>query len=289
MPKLLILPGNSAIRRNPANHLDFPEYDQQEIVPGVLEALDFHKQLGYAIAICENAGGIAQGITSFEEKLSELLQLMMMVPQVDHLIFCPDYNGAFAYLLSRSIPGELPNLRRLRCKRGVPHGATIEAPGDEDALWEDVDGPPFRKPNPGMPQWFIDKLRPQHTIVVWERPEDKNIAQPLETVVTGCGGTLDLVAAHTWRACANPNTGNASSGQAIRRFEYHDPLLNSHKFWTISLQPGGQSFSINYGRIGQFGRKTPVEKQFSSATECRTDYDRRIADQLKQGYFEVNP
>ena len=143
MNKLLIIPGNSALRYKPSDPSGFPSLSEQALVPGAATALEFYKDQGFKIVVCENAGSIGRGINTLQEKLSEFIVLITQIaPQIDQFIFCPDFKGAFAYALTKETSNSFPGLRRLRCMR-VPGYNGLTAPGDTSNLWEDVDVQPF--------------------------------------------------------------------------------------------------------------------------------------------------
>lgn len=294
MSKLLILPGNGALRYNPLNPSGFPDRTHQALVPGAEEALNFYKQQGFAIAVCENAGSVEKGVVNLQEKLSEFIVLMVQIaPQIDQLIFCTDYKGAFAYLLSKQ-GATFPTLRRLRSTQ-VSGYETLKAPTDDRKIWEDVDEQPFRKPDTGMLDWVIHSSKPQHTVIVWERAEDKSAADEMTTFQQG---QLCIQSAKTWResldpelnevaAQSKPVTSAVSVTTTLRRFEYVNPAQNSSKFWTIQMTPDQLSFDLNFGRIGTNGRTTPIRKSFSDVGSAKQDYAGRIQAQLRDGYVEV--
>ncbi len=298
MSKLLILPANKAIRVNPIDPTNgFPTVEHQELVPGVAAALDFYKREGYAIAVCENAGSVDQNITPLEVKLTELIVLMTdIAPQIDHLIFCTDYQGAYAYWLSKDGEDNYPVVRRLKSKRA--NGRT-NAPGDSSASWDEIDCQPFRKPDTGMVDVLISELQPTQTVGVWERDEDLKCV----TEMTFDVSRLFIQSAEYWRTSLNPNgtdywqtpatqpaprrQGLAAPSSSTRKFRYINPSENASKFWEITLCPDQMSFTINYGRIGTRGRSEPITKHFPTPQEAKRDYDSRIQSQLRSGYIEV--
>jgi predicted DNA-binding WGR domain protein len=294
MSKLLILPGNGALRYNPLDPNGFPDRTHQALVPGAEAALDFYKQQGFTIAVCENAGSVASGVVDLQEKLSEFIVLMVQVaPQIDQLMFCTDYKGAFAYLLTKQA-SSFPTLRRLRSTQ-IAGYATLKAPTDDGKIWEDVDVQPFRKPDTGMLDWVIHNAQPQHTVIAWDRGEDKSAAE----MTTFQQGRLYIQSAKMWRESFDPlmneyavqpqpqtvSTGSAATN--LRRFEYVNPAQNVSRFWTIKMSSDQLSFDLNFGRIGTNGRTSPIRKTFSDVDSAKRDYESRIAAQLRDGYIEV--
>jgi len=294
MSKFLILPGNQAIRQNPVDPVNgFPTFDHQELVPGAKEALDFYKQEGFKIVVCENAGAIESGISSLQEKMSEFIVLMTQIaPQIDELIFCPDYKGAYAYNLSKPAPNQFPQMRRLKAT-GI--FTNKRPPGDEEAWFEDVALRSFRKPGSGMLDFALLTHKPSYLVAVWERSEDKEAIASLAYAPP----TQYIQSAKFWRDSLNPTGSDlqpsapVQTAQSVqptskaRRFEYRDLAQNSNKFWEITMLSDGLSFDLNYGRIGTRGRTNPVRKTFTSTTAAMRDYQKRISEQLRDGYVEV--
>src|SRR5271165_1555087 len=58
----------------------------------------------------------------------------------------------------------------------------------------------------------------------------------------------------------------------------------SDKFWTISLQ--GDTFTVHFGRKGTNGQTQT--KNFSSAQEAKTAYDKLVAEKVKKGYIRIS-
>jgi predicted DNA-binding WGR domain protein len=299
MPKLLIVPANGAIRYNPQNPTGFPDLHHQELVSGAQAALDFYAQEEYTIVVCENAGAVEKGIVTLKEKLAEMIMLMTRIaPQIDHLVFCTDYTGAFAYLLSKQDKFSFPELRRLRSKH-VANYDRLKAPDDEAGCWESIDVAPFRKPNPGMIAMLMSQIQPTHTVYVWERQEDKDAFTSLDYNPIG---SVVCQSASLWRQSRDPQITDTpprspqkSKTQAqavdlrttVRRFEYVNPSQNANKFWEIWMSLDHKRVMLNYGRIGTNGRSSPLVKNHTDAVSAIQDYEKRITAQLKDGYTEV--
>jgi predicted DNA-binding WGR domain protein len=235
-------------------------------------------------------------VVDLQEKLSEFIVLMVQVaPQIDQLMFCTDYKGAFAYLLTKQALS-FPTLRRFRSTQVAGYD-TLKAPTDDGKIWEDVDVQPFRKPNTGMLDWVIDNAKPQHTVIVWDRGEDKAAAE----MTTFEQGKLCIQPAKIWREWLDPSANQyavavqrqpqavstANAATKLRRFEYVNPAQNANKFWTIQMTSDQLSFDINFGRIGTNGRTIPIRKSFSDIGAAKRDYENRIEAQLRDGYVEV--
>jgi predicted DNA-binding WGR domain protein len=68
----------------------------------------------------------------------------------------------------------------------------------------------------------------------------------------------------------------------MRRFEFVEG--SSSKFWEPGLQ--GSTFIVTYGRIGTAGQRK--EKGFPDEESARREYERKVAEKLREGYKEVS-
>ena len=68
----------------------------------------------------------------------------------------------------------------------------------------------------------------------------------------------------------------------MRRFEFVEGT--SAKFWMADVQ--GNTFIVVYGRLGTDGQRK--EKEFSDAEGARREYERKVAEKLREGYHEVS-
>jgi predicted DNA-binding WGR domain protein len=67
----------------------------------------------------------------------------------------------------------------------------------------------------------------------------------------------------------------------MRRFEFVEG--NSSKFWSPELKD--TTFIVTYGRIGTAGQRK--EKVFPDAQSASREYERKVAEKLREGYLEV--
>lgn len=68
----------------------------------------------------------------------------------------------------------------------------------------------------------------------------------------------------------------------MRRFEFVEG--GSSKFWEPELQ--GSTFIVTYGRIGTAGQRK--EKAFPDEAAARKEYEKKVAEKLREGYREVS-
>ncbi|MBN1207125.1 MAG: WGR domain-containing protein [Myxococcaceae bacterium] len=68
----------------------------------------------------------------------------------------------------------------------------------------------------------------------------------------------------------------------MRRFEFVEG--SSSKFWSPEVQ--GNTFIVIYGRIGTPGQRK--EKAFPDEASARREYEKKVAEKLREGYREVS-
>lgn len=68
----------------------------------------------------------------------------------------------------------------------------------------------------------------------------------------------------------------------MRRFEFVEG--SSSKFWSPELR--GSTFIVSYGRIGTEGQRK--EKVFPDEASARREYEKKVAEKLREGYREVS-
>lgn len=68
----------------------------------------------------------------------------------------------------------------------------------------------------------------------------------------------------------------------MRRFEFVEGT--SAKFWMADVQ--GRTFIVVFGRLGTGGQRK--EKELSDEASARREYERKVAEKLREGYHEVS-
>lgn len=72
-------------------------------------------------------------------------------------------------------------------------------------------------------------------------------------------------------------------------FHRIDPVINMHRFYSLSIQPtlcGGASVVRNWGRIGCHGRA--MIQTFEALEDARSELYRIVAAKLRKGYRPHN-
>ncbi|WP_414589502.1 HAD-IIIA family hydrolase [Scytonema sp. PCC 10023] len=125
-----------------------------EVMPGVAEALNFHKKQGYRLIAVSNQGGVPQ-YKSLQEVVSEMEFTLSLLPQLEVIIFAPGFSGDECYVVS--LPdGNLSSSHLLKITRTKKHES-------------------FRKPGWGMLQ-VIEGIDLDSSWMVGDRPEDEGCA-----------------------------------------------------------------------------------------------------------------
>jgi hypothetical protein len=111
MTKLLLVDCDGTIRKPITRNLFIQHPRDQKIIKGAAEAIaHFHAQ-GYTIIGITNQGGVAMGYKSLEDAIAEQLYTLELLPQILCIYFCPDLEGKYCWLVSKTIDDARPILR----------------------------------------------------------------------------------------------------------------------------------------------------------------------------------
>ena len=173
MVRLLILDKDGTLTRPKSGQTFVQHPKDQELIPGVAEALQRYRNGGWVMAIASNQGGVAAGHKTLEEAIEEM-KFAMELTGINTAFFCPDMTGDRCLWLDREKSGDQIEYREL---------------GDSNA----IDGLNCRKPAPGMlivarsfQIWWEEDLieingvqtwKPDRCLMVGDRPEDQGAAQ----------------------------------------------------------------------------------------------------------------
>ncbi|HEY9908140.1 MAG TPA: WGR domain-containing protein, partial [Thermosynechococcaceae cyanobacterium] len=239
------------------------------------------------------------------EKLSELIALMTVyAPQIDYLIFCTDYTGAFAYLLSRENPGDFPTVTRFRNTKVIRSATTkLTPPDDPSSHWHEFEGSSFRKPAAGMVELVQQKTYSTRIVGVWEREEDY---EALTDDILPIAQSVGLQSAKFWRErCDQWGTDSSSPKQVNsaapaktavqtttdprtqwKHFRSTDLSINSDKFWDIRMTDNLLGYVVRHGRWGTAGRELNP-KMFATQKQATIAYDTIIHEKRRKGYQPI--
>ncbi|MEM6432282.1 MAG: HAD-IIIA family hydrolase [Cyanobacteria bacterium P01_D01_bin.115] len=160
--KLLLLDkdGTLTTPKSGAKFVQHPE--DQELLPGVIEAIRHYDDTGWNLAIASNQGGVAAGHKTLEDAALEMRYCISLlrdggIQAIEiNAYFCPDFEG-------------------MKC--GVVKTGCYPFRFRDDHLKVDS----YRKPNAGMIQAAIYDLAPffselEEALFVGDRPEDEEAA-----------------------------------------------------------------------------------------------------------------
>jgi D-glycero-D-manno-heptose 1,7-bisphosphate phosphatase len=126
--------------------------EDQILLPGVSQGLSAMASEGWIFAIASNQGGVAAGHKT-------------LASMVDEMLFAMGMTGIHVAMAAHSYD---------------PQSAIYFAIYNREKRWLPVghSGKPFRKPNCGMIDFFIESYgRPPEVLFVGDRPEDQQSAQ----------------------------------------------------------------------------------------------------------------
>lgn len=187
MSKLAIFDKDGTLVR-PKSGGTFPQHpEDQELIPGVAEAIQDCVADGWTIAIASNQGGVVAGYKTLESAIAEMRYCLSLLPseaKIEGAYFCPD-NGQTCYRVSAPIHYEdVPNRPHAEITPVIAvHDQAIAKIMNLNGL--------YRKPNPGMLLYATrDRGSAVPRIFVGDRPEDEQAA---------ANADIPFVWAHDWR------------------------------------------------------------------------------------------
>lgn len=137
--KLLILDKDGTLTTTVSGEKFVQHPKDQQLLPGVAEALQRYADNGWQSVIASNQGGVAAGYKSLDEAIREMRFCWGLIPAINRIYFCPDLEY-----------GE--NCHVLKCRHQwldwTTSGKEWLCDGFGDNPYDSFGG--YRKPNPGM-------------------------------------------------------------------------------------------------------------------------------------------
>jgi D-glycero-D-manno-heptose 1,7-bisphosphate phosphatase len=96
MTKLLILDKDGTLVRPKSGEKFVQHPEDQELIPGVSDAIARYAADGWMMAIASNQGGVDAGYKTLEDAIAEM-QYAMMLSEIECAFFCPDMDGKQCY------------------------------------------------------------------------------------------------------------------------------------------------------------------------------------------------
>lgn len=157
----------------------------QQLLPGVAEAVTRYHDAGYMIAIASNQGGVAAEHKTLDDAIAEMQFCMNLLPQINDAYFCPDLEGNECWHVEKNFAQTIEH------KYSYGIGELYRGQ--------------YRKPKPGMIYLAIDQHRPptasilqwhkENCLFVGDRPEDESAA---------LAAGVKFMWADQWRLNADP-------------------------------------------------------------------------------------
>lgn len=172
--KTLLLDLDGTVRE-PASEAKFiSRPDDQRIIEGAKEAIDYYHSKRWKIIGITNQGGVAAGHKSLKDALKEQEITKELLSQIDAIYMCPDFDGNSCWVLHGSEWEEFERRDYL-------------VPGNKDRLLYNS----FRKPGSGMIELAMDDYGSGlETWYVGDREED---------ALAAAGAKINFMWADVWR------------------------------------------------------------------------------------------
>lgn len=161
MANILFLDLDGTVRRTKTGATFINDPYDQELIPGVKEAIARHQD--WVVVGISNQGGVGSGFKTFKNCLEEQTRTMELLPQIQNINFCTGMNGTGGF----------------RC---YPNGGVVILPSSKN----------YRKPSPDMILQFLEDFAEKNNtyLMVGDRPEDQECAK---------NAGIDFMWAETWR------------------------------------------------------------------------------------------
>lgn len=152
--KLAILDKDGTLTQSKSGAQFVQHPEDQELMPGVKEAIARLVAGGYVLAIASNQGGVAAGHKSLEDAIAEMRYCLQLLPEIDYALFCPDFSGQELWMVDRSIGND----------------ASCRDRGTSTAIYGR-----YRKPEPGMLNFASEFY--SEAVMIGDRTEDRLAAE----------------------------------------------------------------------------------------------------------------
>lgn len=146
---LLLLDMDGTVREPLDGHKFIRRPRDQRIISNVDGAIAYYAAMGWKIVGITNQAGVASGKKSLQSCIKEQEYTLVLLPDIEEIYFCPDFEGRKCFCVNRS---EVYNYSNLQ-ESGT-----------------------FRKPQPGMLNLAMRMHQQELGLMVGDRPEDKAAA-----------------------------------------------------------------------------------------------------------------
>lgn len=183
LTKVLFLDLDGTVRRPKSGSLFIKDPLDQELIPGAKEAIATHQCLIVGIT---NQGEVEAGYKSLEDCIKEQRRTLKIIPEMESIYFCPDFEGRFCWEINRYY---------FHGKRQIRSFAWEESMAGFDDCFKIFANPGeerlnFRMPSPGIISYAYSSLETvrggrynlaplENCLMVGDRLEGKQAAQSL--------------------------------------------------------------------------------------------------------------
>ncbi len=156
MTKILFVDCDGTIRTPKSGAKFINDPHDQMLIDGVEKALEIASKRFDKIIGITNQAGIAAGHKSMNDAIKEQLITLQLAPQLNSILFCPDFEG-------------------LECWKCYRPQEVMQVAG----LYEEIDLIQYRKPHPGMIEYGLieNKADRAECWMIGDRSEDEEAAQ----------------------------------------------------------------------------------------------------------------
>lgn len=145
MTKILLVDCDGTIRQPKSGAKFINKPDDQEPIPGAVEAIDHYFQKGWLIVGITNQAGVAAGHKSLKDCVKEQQYTLELFPQIKTIYFCPDFEGKLCYCVTPNSYDQLtvwqPGINFRKPGGGMLIKALIDFEGDNSEAWMIGDRP----------------------------------------------------------------------------------------------------------------------------------------------------
>lgn len=188
--KLLILDKDGTLVRPASGEVFVQHPHDQELIPGVADALARYTADGWTMAIASNQGGVAAGYKTLDDAIAEMKYcLSLLNAPLKTAAFCPDNGKTIEFVSNFYDEKEGKFCSHYRKYLGDMYSSNASLCGT------------FRKPNLGMIHALVkhccheDEIN--HVVFVGDRPEDEQAA---------ANAGVKFMWASDWVLCPTPES-----------------------------------------------------------------------------------
>lgn len=100
---ILFLDCDGTIREPSSGDKFINHPNDQRIIEGAREAIEYYSQKGWDIIGITNQGGVAAGHKPLSAAIEEQHVTLSLVPQLKAIFFCPDFEGNTCWMINRAM------------------------------------------------------------------------------------------------------------------------------------------------------------------------------------------